>query len=119
MEGGTPAQEAATLNTRPGRCYLQVDFRSTDGAAVVAEKLRANVARNGGFIALPPAHHIFFGMDPLPGVVKVQCPCALPLTMEGHGHPCAQHSNWRAGRPARARRRAVRLSFERPYGACD
>jgi hypothetical protein len=55
VEGGSPAQEVATLNTRH----------------VVVEKLRANVGRNGGFIALPPAHHIFFGMDPLPGVVKV------------------------------------------------
>lgn len=33
-------------------------------------KLRANLAATG-HITLPPEHHVFFGMDPLPGVVKV------------------------------------------------
>jgi uncharacterized RmlC-like cupin family protein len=59
VENGTPDQKARTEQT----------------TAVVTEKLRANVARNGGFLAIPSGHHIYLGMDPLPGVVKVIAVC--------------------------------------------
>jgi hypothetical protein len=59
VENGTPDQKARTEQT----------------TTVVTEKLRANVARNGGFLAIPTGHHIYLGMDPLPGVVKVIAVC--------------------------------------------
>jgi hypothetical protein len=40
-------------------------------AGVVTARLQENVKVSGGFLALPGAHHIYFGMDPLPGIVKV------------------------------------------------
>lgn len=55
-------------------CEDRPDWAATSYATMptVLAKLQANLASNGGFLVIPPQHHLWLGFDPLPGVHKVR-----------------------------------------------
>jgi hypothetical protein len=55
-------------------CDERPDWAATSYATMptVLAKLQANLASNGGFLVIPPQHHLWLGFDPLPGVHKVR-----------------------------------------------